>query len=56
MVGTPTSNTVTVTANVVPTLSLALTNTAVALGTLSPAGVVSSSSDPTATVATNATD
>lgn len=56
VVGTPTSNTVTVTANVVPTLSLALTNTTVSLGSLSTAGAVSSSSDPTATVATNAAD
>lgn len=53
-VGTPTNNTVTISANVAPALSLTLTNTTVALGTLNTAGVVSSSIDPTATVTTNA--
>lgn len=53
-IGTPTNNTVSVTANVVPTLSLTLANTTVALGSLDVANIVHSSTDPTATVRTNA--
>lgn len=53
-VGVPTSNVVTVSANVAPTLTLTLTNAAVALGTLDTASIVHSVSDPTATVTTNA--
>ncbi|MFZ4461527.1 MAG: hypothetical protein ACOYN2_03135 [Patescibacteria group bacterium] len=53
-VGTPTNNSVSVTANVVPTLSLTLANTTVALGSLDAANVVHSTVDPTATVRTNA--
>lgn len=53
-VGTPTANTVTVSATVLPTLTLALANATVALGTLSVAAPVNSATDPTATVVTNA--
>lgn len=54
-VGTATDNVVNVSATVEPTLSLVLANTAVDLGVLSTAGISESVTDPTATVATNAT-
>jgi len=48
------ANKVTVTATVEPTLTLALADATVNLGTLSAAGVTNSATDPTATVSTNA--
>ncbi len=53
-VGTPANNTVSVTANVVPTLSLTLSGTTVALGALDSSTVVTAATHPTATVRTNA--
>lgn len=49
-----TSNQVNVSATVIPTLTLAVANTTIDLWALSPTAVTSSSTDPTATVTTNA--
>jgi hypothetical protein len=49
-----TSNDVVVTAQVEPTLTMNLANTAVDLGILTPSAITASATDPTATIATNA--
>lgn len=54
--GAANSNKVTVTASVLPILSMAIANTVIDLGNLTPAAINDSATDTTLTVATNATN